>query len=176
MKTSKNGIDLITHYEGGIQQHAYPDPRTNGEPYTIGIGHTGSVDGVKVHPGMVITPAKATQILQQDLAKFEADVTQLVKVVLTQGQFDALVSFAFNVGPDMNHNGIAEGLGDSTLLKYVNSKQFGLAAAEFIEWNKSKGKVMNGLTCRRMSERDLFSTGKLVLYRYDEKTKKICKI
>lgn len=176
MKTSKNGIDLITHYEGGIQQHAYPDPHTKGEPYTIGVGHTGSVDGVKVHLGMVITPAKATQILQQDLAKFETDVTQLVKVPINQGMFDALVSFAFNVGPDMNHNGIAEGLGDSTLLKYVNSKQFTLAAGEFIKWDKSGGDVMNGLICRRMSERDLFSTGKLVLYRYDEKTKKICKI
>lgn len=161
MKTSQKGIDLITHYEGGIQTHAYPDPATKGEPYTIGVGHTGLVDGAKVHLGMVITPPKATQLLKQDLAKVEAGVTSLVKIPINQNQFDALVSFAFNCGLDIDADTIAEGLGDSTLLKYVNQKKFDLASREFIKWNKGGGHVLGGLTARRQSEALLFSTGQL---------------
>lgn len=167
MQTSQNGLILIKHYEG-CRLEAYPDPASNGEPYTIGVGHTGTVDGIKVHLGMKITQEKADQLLKNSVKNFESGILKLVKVPITQNQFDALVSFTFNLG--------VGALQKSTLLKYINSKQFLLASQEFIKWNKGGGKVMNGLTCRRMSERDLFSTGKLVLYRYDNKTKKIVKI
>lgn len=167
MQISQNCFNLIGHYEGN-KLEAYPDPASHGEPYTIGVGHTGTVDGIKVHLGMKITSDKSKQIFLNDAKSKENDVNKLLKVTVNQGQFDALVSFTFNFG--------AGALQKSTLLRYVNSKQFSLASQEFIKWNKGGGKVMNGLTCRRMSERDLFSTGKLVLYRYDNKTKKIVKI
>ena len=117
---------------------------------------------------MKITSDKSKQIFLNDAKSKENDVNKLLKVTVNQGQFDALVSFTFNFG--------AGALQKSTLLRYINSKQFSLASQEFIKWNKGGGEVMDGLTCRRMSERNLFSTGKLVLYRYDNKTKKIVKI
>ena len=147
MKTSKNGLDLIKHYEG-CRLTAYPDPATHAEPWTIGIGHTGLVDGVKVHKGMVITQQKADIILQSDLVRFEKSVTTLVKVPLTQGQFDSLVSFCFNLG--------SGALQQSTLLKLLNKKKYKEASLEFIKWNKAGGKVMAGLTKRRNAESYLF--------------------
>ena len=117
---------------------------------------------------MKITQEKADQLLKNSVKNFETGILKLVKVPLIQNQFDALVSFTFNLG--------MSALQKSTLLKYINSKQFNLASQEFIKWNKAGGHVMNGLTCRRMSEKDLFSTGKLVFYKYDKNLKKIVKI
>lgn len=172
-KTSQLGLNLIKHYEGcslvGYQK-VYNGKK---DPITIGYGHTGMVNGKAITVGQKITLADAEIILKMDLLKFEKDVISLVKKPITQSKFDALVSFAFNVGPDIDADTIAEGLGDSTLLKYVNAGNFTAAANEFIKWNKAGGIVLNGLTCRRMSEAMLFSTGKLVFYRYDQKTQRI---
>ena len=188
MKSSDNCFKLIAHYEGNHLQ-AYPDPGSalgractahglsvtqyvkltgwqalSGSPWTIGVGHTGLVDGKSVKAGMVVSPEKVKQLFLNDISRFEKDVTSLVKVPITQAQFDALVSFAFNVGSDIDADTVAEGLGDSTLLKYVNAKRFDDAANEFPKWNKSGGKVMGGLIKRRRSEKELFVTSRLNLY------------
>jgi lysozyme len=94
--------------------------------------------------------AIADQLLQDDLDRFEAAVTRLVTVSLTQNQYDALVSFAFNVG--------ISALERSTLLKRVNAKLFDQARAEFAKWNRAGGKPLAGLTRRRAAEAALFGS------------------
>lgn len=153
MKLSNNGKKLIKSFEK-LELIAYPDPGTGGAPWTIGWGHTGP----EVVPGLVWTPAQADAAFDRDVAQFERDVTSLVKVPVNQNQFDALVSFAFNTGSDIDADTIAEGLGDSTLLKKLNAGDYDGAANEFLKWNKSGGRVMNGLTRRRNAERTLFLT------------------
>ena len=139
MKTSNVGIELIKKYEGCVLK-AYKCPSG---VWTIGYGHT---NGVK--SGMKITKAQALNYLKQDLNVFEKDVTNYVKVTLNQNQFDALVSFSFNCG--------AGALKTSTLLKKLNSSDYNGAANEFLKWNKSNGKVLNGLVRRRQEEKELF--------------------
>lgn len=153
MKISNNGLNLIKAYEG-LELTAYPDPGTGGAPWTIGYGHTGP----EVHAGLVWTQQQAEQALASDVAQFERDVTSLVKVQINQNQFDALVSFAYNCGSDIDADDIAEGLGDSTLLKKLNAGDYDGAANEFPKWNRSGGKVLSGLTKRRNAERSLFLT------------------
>ena len=139
MKTSDVGIELIKKYEGCVLK-AYKCPSG---VWTIGYGHT---NGVK--SGMKITKAQALNYLKQDLNVFEKDVTNYVKVTLNQNQFDALVSFSFNCG--------AGALKTSTLLKKLNSSDYNGTANEFLKWNKSNGKVLNGLVRRRQEEKELF--------------------
>ncbi len=139
MKTSQKGIDLITRFEG-FRNRAYKCPAG---VWTIGYGHT---KGVKA--GQAITTQQAEELLQADLKTFEDWVNKLVKVELTQGQFDALVSFCFNLGP--------VALDSSTLLKLVNQQKFALAADQFKRWNKAGGVELSGLTKRRAAERELF--------------------
>lgn len=135
---SEQGRAVLKGYEG-IRLTAYPDPGTGGDPWTIGVGHTGP----DVHKGLTITVAEADDLLRQDLARFEAAVNRLAPKT-TQPQFDALVSFAFNVG---------EGnLASSTLLKKHNAGDYDGAAAQFAVWNKAAGKVLPGLVKRRASE------------------------
>lgn len=143
MKTSQRGIDLIKQSEG-CELEAYPDPGTGAEPWTIGYGSTKGVT-----KGMKISQAEAEFMLVRDLLVFEAGVTNLVKVPITQNQFDALVCFSYNVG--------LGNLQSSTLLKMVNNRDFAGAAQQFQRWNKAAGKVLNGLTKRRLAEAKLFS-------------------
>ena len=150
-KTSETGIDLIKSFES-CRLKAYPDPGTGGEPWTIGWGHTGR----EVKPGLIWTQQQADKALIEDLMQFEQDVNDLVKVNINQNQFDALVSFAFNVGSDIDDDTLAEGLGDSTLLKKLNAGDYHGAADEFPKWNKSDGKTLTGLIRRRAAERELF--------------------
>lgn len=138
---------LIKRFEG-FRALAYKCPS---DVWTIGYGHT---KGVK--PGMKITPAEAEKLLDEDLAQFESDVDSLVKVPITSGQRGALVSFAFNTGSDIDDDEIAEGLGDSTLLKLLNMCDYEGAANQFPRWVKSNGVVLQGLVKRRAAERDLF--------------------
>lgn len=142
MKISQDGIDLIKHFEGLVLK-AYPDPGTGGEPYTIGYGHTGGV-----RPGQTITAEQAEEFLVKDLERFERAVGELITVPLTQGEFDALVSFTFNVG-----EGALEG---STLRRRLNA---GGGAEVFEEelprWNKGGNGVMPGLVRRRAAEVEL---------------------
>lgn len=142
MKLSQRGIDLIKQFEG-YSSKAYPDPATGGAPWTIGYGTT---KGVK--PGMVITAEQAEKMLRDDVAKFESGVSALLKVPTTQGQFDAMVSLAYNIG--------LGNFGKSTLLRKHNEKCYSCAAGQFPAWNRAAGKVMNGLTRRRNAERAMY--------------------
>lgn len=108
-----------------------------------------------VYPGG-ITTAEAQQLLEDDVAGFAAGVNRLVNVPLSQGQFDALVSFAFNLGLDEDDDTMAEGLGDSTLLRYLNAGNPRAAAEEFGKWIMAGGKPLVGLGRRRAAERALF--------------------
>lgn len=139
MKTSKSGIDLIKKYEGCVLK-AYKCPSG---VWTIGYGHT---KGVK--KGQICTKKQAEYFLSQDLKTFEKGVLKGVKVTLNQNQFDALVSFTYNVG--------LGAFKSSTLLRYINKKDFSSASKELLKWNKSNGKVLSGLVKRRAAERQLF--------------------
>lgn len=145
MHTSQLGIDLIKRFEG-FRSQSYLCPAG---VWTIGYGTT-RIKGQPVRPGMRCTEQQAEEYLRDDLEYFEDAVQQLVKVPLNQFQFDALVSFTYNLG---------EGnLGKSTLLRKLNQKDYKGAADEFLRWNKSGGTVLGGLVRRRAAERDLFNT------------------
>lgn len=142
------GLGIIKEFEG-LRLKAYLCPAN---VWTIGWGHTGS----DVTPGMVITEVRAEQLLLGDLDRFEAAVQRLAPVA-SDNQFSAMVSFAFNVGEDDDADTIAEGLGDSTLLRKHNAGDFAGAAREFAKWDKAKGKVLPGLTRRRAMESALYA-------------------
>lgn len=138
----KAGLDLIKDFEGW-RDTAYLCPAN---VLTIGYGSTGP----HVKAGMKISKERGEELLKDDLDRFEKAVTRLVTVPLRQNQYDALVSFAFNVG--------ISALERSTLLKRVNAKLFDQAAAEFAKWNRAGGKVLAGLTRRRAAETALFKS------------------
>lgn len=139
------GLALIKKFEGCVLE-AYPDPGTGGDPWTIGVGHTGP----EVEPGMTITEAEAMDLLRRDLDAAEAGVERLVQVYVTDNQFSAMVSLAFNIG--------LGAFGRSTLLRLLNSSDDQGAADQFAVWKRSGGRVMDGLVRRRAAERDLFLT------------------
>lgn len=152
MKTSEAAYKIVKESEG-LVLHAYV---CSANRWTIGWGHT---KGVK--PGMKISISQAEQFLQADMAEVESGVSALVTIPLKQYQFDALCSFAFNVGLDIDSDTVAEGLGDSTLLKLVNAGNFAGAALEFEKWVTAKApggkrKTLEGLVARRRKERALF--------------------
>ena len=144
MQTSEKGIALIKKFEG-CKLTAYQD---SVGVWTIGYGWTQPVDGKPIRAGMAIKQETAERLLKTGLVSYESDVSRLVKVGLTQGQFDALVSFTYNLG--------ARSLSTSTILRKLNDGDYAGAAAEFPRWNKAGGKVLNGLTRRREAERALF--------------------
>jgi lysozyme len=139
---SEAGIDAIAQREGE-RLTAYPDPATGGEPWTIGVGHTGSVE-----QGDTITQDQSRAFLAADLATAEAAINRGVKVPISQNEFDALCSFTFNVG-------VANFM-TSTLLRLLNIGDHKDAANEFPKWNRAAGKIMAGLVTRRAGERDQF--------------------
>ena len=139
MKTSPKGIALIKEFEG-LRLKAYQCP---GGVWTIGYGHTA---GVK--PGMVITKAQAEEYLKADLIAFERYLNGL-GLALNQNQFDALVSFIYNVGTGNFSN--------STLLRKVRANpQDNSIIDEFLRWVYSKGRVLPGLQRRRLAEMKLY--------------------
>ncbi|QSW36843.1 lysozyme [Leclercia pneumoniae] len=144
MQTSEKGIALIKEFEG-CKLTAYQD---SVGVWTIGYGWTQPVDGKPIRAGMTIKQETAERLLKTGLVSYESDVSRLVKVGLSQGQFDALVSFTYNLG--------ARSLSTSTLLRKLNAGDYAGAADEFLRWNKAGGKVLNGLTRRREAERALF--------------------
>jgi lysozyme len=127
---------------------------------TIGFGNTFYPGGKKVTmKDKPITRAYGTEIFNVIVGQFEKDVNYLVKNVISQNQFNSLVSFAYNVGSDIDVDTIAEGLGDSTLLKKVNKNPNDpTIKAEFAKWKYSGGKVINGLISRRQLEAELYFT------------------
>lgn len=139
MKTSAAGIDLIRHFEG-FSPTAYKCPAG---VWTLGYGFT---DGVK--DGDTITLEEAESRLTRELVIYEQAVNSLITWQMTQNQFDALVSFTFNVG---------EGnLKRSTLRKRVNSGEHDLVHGEFMKWVYAGGQRMEGLARRRAAEADMF--------------------
>lgn len=125
----------------GLRLEAYKD---GGGVWTIGYGHTGK----EVKKGLQIDMTAAEAYLTLDLQTAEDAVNKSVKVNLTQNQFDALVSLAYNIG--------ATAFKSSTLVKLLNKGKYDEAAEEFPRWNKDNGKVIDGLTNRRVKERALF--------------------
>ena len=151
MKTSQKGIDLIKRSEGLIT-HAYLCPAGK---LTIGWGHTGP----DVKKGMTITESQAEQLLHKDLNQFASKITYSLEqdhITVNQNQFDALCSFAFNLG--------YSALVFSTLWKKLKAGDYTGAADEFLRWVYIKKTVdgekvkirQKGLETRRKAERELF--------------------
>lgn len=151
METSERGINMIIAFEG-MELNAYKCPAG---VWTIGVGHTGEVDGVPVKRGMLITQAKAKELLREDLKKVELYLNrQSFAGRLTQGQFDALVSFLFNVGSGAFQT--------STMRKCLCTGDFEGAAAQFGRWIfgtvNGKKEKLPGLVTRREKEREIFES------------------
>lgn len=143
---------LVQQFEGCAKKQpdgsyiAYPDPGTGGDPWTIGWGTTGA----DVKPGSIWTQQQCDDRLTSDVAGFAAKVSAVIGAAKTsQHQFDAMVSFAYNVG--------VTNLANSTLLKLHKAGDFAGAAQQFGRWNKAAGKVLPGLTKRRAAEAALYA-------------------
>lgn len=154
MKLDNKGYLLIAKFEG---LRLKPYLCSAGVP-TIGYGNTFYPSGAKVTMrDKPITQETAFWMLKQVADMFARDVDKLVTSNVNQNQFNALVSFAFNVGSDIDVDNIPEGLGDSTLLRKVNANPNDPSIArEFIKWNKAGGRVLDGLTKRRIQESELY--------------------
>lgn len=147
MKTGEKGIALIKKFEG-FAARPYKDPI--GIP-TIGYGVIRYPNGASVTMADApLSEKQASDMLALLLAQtYEKDVRRLVKQPLAQNQFDALVSFTYNLG--------GTNLSRSTLLKKINiSPNDPTIAAEFVKWNRAGGKVLAGLTRRRKEEAELY--------------------
>ena len=145
MKISSLGLELIKEFEG-FSANAYLCPA---KIPTIGYGNTFYSDGRKVKLGEQISKTDALELLEKIANKDFADkIFPAIKVPVTQNQFDAMVSLAYNIGTGSFLK--------STLLKKVNAGDFIGASEEFLKWNKSGGKELLGLTRRRKREQDLF--------------------
>jgi len=145
MKISQAGLDLIKEFEG-LRLDAYQD---SVGVWTIGYGSTYWPDGRRVKKGdRLANEAEAEQLLRDTVKTYEAGVNRVVKVHITQNQFDALVSFAFNLG--------VGALEKSTLVKKLNKIDVIPVANEFSRWTKAGGKELAGLRRRRAAERELF--------------------
>jgi lysozyme len=148
MKTSDNGIRLLQEFEG-LRLTSYLC--SAGVP-TIGYGATFYHDGTKVKLGQTITRDQAAQMLKDHLKEFEGGVIGLLNnTKVNQNQFDALVSFAYNLG-------IAS-LAKSQLLRFIKANPSDpKIAAEFLKWNRAGGEVSTGLVRRRKKEAQLYFT------------------
>lgn len=155
MKMSAKGISLLTKWEG-FKKEVYLDAASK---RTIGVGHLLTpeelISGVMLIGGEPVewqdglTSGQVGILLAQDLKPREEVVTRMVKVQLNQDQFDALVSFVFNVGDGAFH--------DSTLLKLLNQGKYDEVPTQLRRWNKAGGKVVDGLVERREKEIKLWS-------------------
>ena len=142
MQTSQQGLDLIKHFEG-FRSKAYKCPAGK---WTIGYGHTGNVE-----PGDIITEDEANILLAKDVRWAEQAIYDS-GARLTQNQFDALVSFIYNVGAGNSRK--------STLRrKAMQDATDPTIPGEFHRWNKAGGKVLAGLVARRNAEADLWAQG-----------------
>lgn len=156
MQMSANGKELLSQWEG-FEEKVYKD---SAGLDTIGVGHL--IVKPEKHTGMIIingTPIAFTNgltkqqildLLGQDLHRFEKAVNDDVKVLLSQNQFDALVSFAFNVG--------VGNFKQSTLLQLLNEGKYDEVPAQLRRWNKTGGRVVQGLVNRREKEIGLWNT------------------
>ena len=140
MKISNTGIDLIKHFEG-CELEAY---KCAAGVWTIGYGHIKDV-----YPRMKITQEQAEEMLVHELTEYENYINDCVTVPMSENQFDAMVSWVFNLG--------VGNLKASTLLKVLNAGDYKGVPEQIMRWNKAGGKVLEGLTRRRQAEADLFS-------------------
>lgn len=141
MKTSNTGVKLIQQWEG-YRDTAYGDV---GGVCTIGWGHT-----TNVCEGDVIDKETALAYLKEDIEHAEKALERIVKVDLTSNQFDALVSWVFNVGQTAASN--------STLVRLLNEEKYEYVPEQLARWNKVKGKPISGLIKRRAAEAVLWNT------------------
>lgn len=158
MKVSKQCIEMIKHHEG-VRTKPYRCPALL---WTVGVGHVIDPNHIRVKfedrknialPddwNRVLSMAEVDRILAEDLANFERGVLRLCPTGLTQGRFDALVSFSFNVG--------LGNLQRSTIRMKHNRGDFEEAAEAFMQWTKAGGKELPGLVKRRKDEKALYST------------------
>lgn len=150
MKISEQGINLIKHYEG-FKENAYKCPAG---VVTIGYGSTYYENGSRIKITDRIDKEAATDLLLGTLRFFELETDKMTRDDITQAQFDALVSFAYNLG--------TQALRGSTLLKKVNKDPNDKTISlEFTKWVKAGGKTLQGLVTRRISEAKLYTTGNL---------------
>ena len=140
MKISQEGLSLIKKFEG-CELNSYKCAA--GVP-TIGFGSTHGIE-----MGMSISKARAEELLLEDISKFEDIVDKSVTVALDQHQFDALVSWTFNLG--------GGNLNSSTMLKVINAGDYEDVPEQIKRWNKANGKVLEGLIRRREAEALLFA-------------------
>ena len=139
MKIGYEGLKMIKHFEG-LELNAY---QCAAGVWTIGYGHTKGVQ-----QGMVISEETADEMLVEELKEYENYINDMVNCPLNQNQFDALVSWVYNLGP--------ANLQASTLLKVLNAGDYAGVPAQIKRWNKAGGKVLEGLTRRREAEAALF--------------------
>ena len=145
MKISQRGLELIKDFEG-FSSTSY---LCVAKIPTIGYGNTFYADGTKVKLGDQISKTDALKLLEVIANRDFADkIFPYIKVKVTQNQFDAMVSLAYNIG--------VGNFSKSTLLKKVNAGDFVGASEEFLRWNKAGGKELLGLTKRREREKQLF--------------------
>ena len=140
MRTSEAGVNLIKTFEG-CRTTAY---RCSAGVWTIGYGHT-----TDVKEGMTITQHQCDVMLEVDIEQYENYVNDYVVVSLTQNQFDALVSWVYNLGPTNFRK--------STMLKVLNDGNYNEVPYQMKRWNKAGGKVLKGLVIRREAEAELFN-------------------
>lgn len=137
-------VDLVARWEGK-RLEAYPDPATGGEPWTIGYGHTGNVK-----PGDKITEARARVLLKEDLKAaanaVHRKIGEAIVAELTDNQWAALLSFAFNLGTGNPKKP------EWTIWKRLRARQFDQVPGEIIKFVNANGKKMQGLVNRRTDE------------------------
>ena len=145
MRVSDDCIKMIKHHEG-VRLKPYKDPIGL---WTVGVGHLiGDGKTLPIEWFRTFTMDEVDELLKKDLQRFERGVLRLCPNHLTQSRFDALVSFAFNVG--------LGNLQASTLRQKHNRGDVFGVAREFLRWNKAGGKVFRGLTIRRQDESNLY--------------------
>lgn len=143
-RISSKGVDLICSFEG-LKLKAYDD---GVGVTTIGYGTTRYPNGKSVQYGDQCSIEQAKSYMQFDLNRFEQAVSRAIQVPLSQNQFDALVSLAYNIGINAFQN--------STLLKRLNTLDYIAAGQQFDVWIKASGKTVQGLVNRRAVEKALF--------------------
>jgi lysozyme len=144
MRITEEGLDVIKEFEG-FRSKAYRDAVG---VWTIGYGHTSMAGAPQVTPDLVVSKAEATDILRRDVEMFARGVRESVHVQLTDQQFSALVSFAYNVG--------LGGFRSSSVLKAVNARDFDAVPRRLNLWVKAGGRTLPGLVRRRAAEGALF--------------------
>jgi lysozyme len=150
MRMTDDGLALIKRWEG-FRAEAYRDAVG---VWTIGYGHTSMAGAPEVKPGMRITPDEGEAILRRDVDVFARGVRAALRVDLSEAQFSALVSFAYNVG--------LGNLRSSSVLAAVNRSDFAAVPRRLQLWTKAGGRVLPGLVRRRADEAALFASQKNV--------------